>query len=69
MRALGLGLIMTIFTACVGVYGPDVPRPIYYTPAPVIIYPYPYYYAPYYGPCWGFGYGYGHGYYGHGWRR
>jgi hypothetical protein len=58
MRALLLGLALIVCTGCVGAWGPDVPRPIYYppvvvAPAPVIIYPYPYAYpccwAPYYG--------------------
>ena len=56
IRVLGLGLILTAFTGCVGLYGPDVPRPIVYVePAPVIVEPVvvvpvyrPYYYRRYY---------------------
>jgi hypothetical protein len=54
-RALGLGLIMTAFTGCVGLWGPDVPRPvIYFEPAPIVVEPvivvpvYPSYHYRYY---------------------
>jgi hypothetical protein len=80
MRALLLGLALTVCTGCVGVYGPDV-RPVYYppvvvAPAPVIIAPYPYYYPAPYPCCWApyyygwHGYGWHHGWHGGGgWHR
>lgn len=57
MRALGLGLLALLFSGCVGLWGPDVPRPVVVVepppvvvvPAPVIVVPVvPYYYRPYY---------------------
>lgn len=64
MRALGLGLVLILFTGCVGAWGPDVPRPavyippVYVAPAPIV----PYYYSPYW-------YDHHHGHGGHHWRR
>ena len=57
-RALGFGLLVLIYSGCVGQYGPDVPpppapvvvapAPVYVVPAPIYYYPYPYYYRPWY---------------------
>ncbi len=63
VRALGLGLILTLFTGCVGIYGPDTPHPVVvvpYYPPPV------YYYYPAYPCCWAPYYGWHHG---GGWHR
>jgi hypothetical protein len=56
MRALGLGVILTVCAGCVGKWGPDVPppvvvappQPVVVVPAPVYVVPAPaYYYRPY----------------------
>ena len=66
LRALGLGLVMTCLTGCVGAWGPDVPRPVVVSPPPpvIVIEPVvPYYYSPYY--CYGCWYGYWGGHWGY----
>ena len=37
MRTLALALLLTLCGGCVGMWGPDVPRPVVYTPPPVIV--------------------------------
>lgn len=68
IRALGLALLVSLSGGCVGMWGPDVPRPVVIVPAPVVVEVEPYYYSPYY--CYGCWRGWYGGHYGyHRWRR